>query len=69
MFRPGVYEESAWSPEGEGTCIDGGTASDGIELGVRNGDFARICGLLGAGVLNPVCILEPLFCYVVKVRK
>lgn len=32
----------------------GGTARVGMEAGVRKGDFARSCGLLGAGVLKPV---------------
>lgn len=46
----------------------GGTASAGIEVGVRNGDFARSCGLLGAGVVKPgvvnpgVPYLVPPFC-------
>ena len=31
----------------------GGTASEGIELEWRKGDFARSCGELGAGVLKP----------------
>jgi hypothetical protein len=35
-----------------------GAARAGIEDGVRKGDFARSCGLLGAGVLKPVCIRE-----------
>lgn len=40
----------------------GGTTSDGMVLGLRNGDFARSCGLPGAGVVNPgVPSLELLF--------
>ena len=34
-------------------CMEGGTASEGIELEWRKGDFARSCGELGAGVLKP----------------
>lgn len=41
----------------------GGTARAGMEVGVRKGDFARSCGLLGAGVVNPgVPYLVPPFC-------
>ena len=32
-------------------CIEGGTASGGIE---RKGDIVRSCGELGAGLLKPV---------------
>lgn len=42
-----------------------GTARDGMEAGVKKGDFARSCGLLGAGVLNPVGNLDPLLYYVI----
>ena len=58
-----------WSPNGDGMWIVGGTARVGIELGVKKGDFARICGLPGEGVLKPVCILEPLFCCTMQSQK
>ena len=54
------YWDRELSPSGDGTQMVGGTAREGIEAGERKGDFARSCGLLGAGVLKPVPNRDPL---------